>query len=90
MKKEHHLIIKLFVARKLIGVNNLLGGQYSVNRNVRFKTPILRSNLDDYGDTYIAVKGTVDLLAAASNNAPINSDLDIAMPVYNLLEQSKN
>ena len=78
------------MTRKLIGVNSLSGGQYSVNRNVRFKTPMLRSNLDDYGDTYIAVKGTVDLLAAASNNAPINSDLDIAMPVYNLLEQSKN
>ena len=61
------------MTRKLITVNNLSGGQYSVNKNVRFKTPMLRSNLGDYGDAYIVVKGTVDILAAASNNAPIRS-----------------
>ena len=59
------------MTRKLIGVNNLSGGQYSVNRNVRFETPMLSSNLGDYGDAYIVVKGTVDILATASNNAPI-------------------
>ena len=61
------------MTRKLIRVNNLSGGQYSVNRNVRFKTPMLRSNLGDYGDAYIVVKGTVDILTATSNNAPIRS-----------------
>ena len=59
------------MTRKLIGVNSLSGGQYSVNRNVRFKTRMLRSNLGNYGDAYIVVKGTVDSLTAASNNAPI-------------------
>ena len=78
---------------------------------------MLRSDLCDYSDTYIVVKGTRDLLAAAANenheaeiyvafknNAPFRSciskikstlignaeDLDIVMPMYNLLEYSQN
>ena len=61
---------------------------------------MLRSNLCDYGDAYIVVKRKVDLLAVTSNNAPFGSciskinntlidneeDLDIVMPMYNLLE----
>ena len=61
------------MTRKLIGVNSLSGGQYSVNRNVRFKTRMLRLNLGNYGDAYIVVEGTVDTLTAASNNATIRS-----------------
>ena len=33
----------------------LSSGQYSVNKNVRFKTPLLRSDLCDYSDAYIIV-----------------------------------
>ena len=39
-----------FVTKKWIEVNDLSGGQYSVNKNVRFKTSMLRSNLCDYND----------------------------------------
>ena len=45
-------------------MNDLSGGEYSI---LRFKTLMLRSNLCDYSDAYIVVKGTVDLLAAAKN-----------------------
>ena len=55
------------MTRKWIEGNDLSGGQYSVNKNIRFKTPILRLNLCDYSDTYTIVKGTVDLLASAAN-----------------------
>ena len=34
-------------------------GQYSASKNIRFKTSKLRSNLCDYNDSYIAVKGTI-------------------------------
>ena len=34
-----------FVTRKWIDVNDLSGGQYSINKNIRFKTPMLRSDL---------------------------------------------
>ena len=42
-----------FVKRKWIKVNDLSGGKYSVKKNIRFKTPMPRSNLCDYSDAYI-------------------------------------
>ena len=46
---------------------------YAVNKQIKFKTSILRSSLCDYSGTYILVKGkitvnnTVDAGAAANN-----------------------
>ena len=75
---------------------------------------MLRSDLCDFSDAYIVVKGTITVVepenakrnkaVAFKNNAPfinciskINGiqidnveDLDVAMPMYNLLEYSKN
>ena len=90
-----------------------------IKRQIRFKTPMLRSDLCDYSDVYILVKGTITVTVhegvnnirdkknrplVLKNNAPfilciseINGelvenaeDLDIVMPMYNLLEYSKN
>ena len=86
---------------------------------MRFKTPMLRSDLCDYADAFILVNGTIMVTAPAGannirdkknrplilkNNAPFVScitrinnefledadDLDLVMPMYNLLEYSKN
>ena len=76
---EHHKIPKLLkdstasesVAKKWIEVNDLktiLNGQYSVNKNIRFKTPILRSNLYDYSDAYIATKRRITITRTADDN----------------------
>ena len=64
---EHHKISKLlndstiskFVTRKWVELNDLLGAQYYVNKNIRFKTPMLISGLCNYSDAYkyIVVKG---------------------------------
>ena len=75
---------------------------------------MLRSDLYDYSDAYILVKGRIavtrpnnnayDKKLALKNNAPFISciskindelienaeDLDIVMPMYNLIEYSKN
>ena len=40
-------------------VNDSSSGQCSVNKNIRFKTSMLRSDLCDYSDTYIAVIGPI-------------------------------
>ena len=51
--------------KKWIKVNDLSSGQYSVNKNIRFiklqgyKTSMLRSNLCDYRDAHIVVKGRI-------------------------------
>ena len=55
------------MTRKWIKVNDLSGGQYSGNKNIRIKTPMLRSNLCNYSDAYIVVKEVIDILAAATN-----------------------
>ena len=64
---EHFKVFKLlsgstvskFVTRKWIELKSLSGGQYSVNKNIRFETPVLRSDLCDYSNAYIVVKGTI-------------------------------
>ena len=88
--------------------------RYNPSKHIRFKTSLLRSDLCDFSDAYIVVRGTVavtnpdhnayDKKLAFKNNAPfapciskiINTlidnakDLDIVMPMHNLLEYSKN
>ena len=108
-----------FVTREYVRVNSL-SNTYNENKSIRFKTLMLRSNLCDYSDAYILVKGTVTVNGVVNgveneilrrnrplilkNNAPFVScmtkinnefiedadDLDIVMPMYNLLEYSKN
>ena len=56
-----------FAIKKWIEVNDLSGGRYSVNKNIRFEIPMLKSDLYDYSDAYIVLKGTIDLLAVAGN-----------------------
>ena len=38
-----------------------------MSTKIKFKTSTLRSNLCDYSNAYIAVKGTIDLLACDAN-----------------------
>ena len=62
--------VSKFVTIKWIEVNDLSNGLYSVNKNIlliRFRNPMLSSDLCDYSEEYIVAKGTIDLLAAAPN-----------------------
>ena len=38
---------------------NSLSNTYNENKSIRFKTPLLRSDLCDYADAYILVNGTI-------------------------------
>ena len=103
-----------FLTREYVRVNSL-SNTYDENKSIRFKTPMLRSDLCDYADAYILVNGTITVAGnhprdrqnrplILKNNAPFISciskinneliedaeDLDIVMPMYNLLEYSKN
>ena len=127
-----------YVTKKWIEVYDQSDGNYDINKEIRIKTPMLRSDLCDFSDAYIVVKRnitvnkktfTADDIEApnntaanvnATNNANNNAfgekklafknnaqfinciskingvkidnaeDLDVAMPMYNLLEYSKN
>ena len=53
-----------FVTRKVKSFSNT----YNENKSIRFKTPMLRSDLCDYSDAYILVKGTITVTAPGVNN----------------------
>ena len=56
-----------FVTREYVRVNSL-SNTYNENKSIRFKTPMLRSDLCNYADVYILVDGTITVTAAAGAN----------------------
>ena len=58
----------LWQESKWIQVNDLSDGQYSVNKNTRFKTFVLRSDMSDYSDAYIVVSSTITVEGTDANN----------------------
>ena len=103
-----------------VEINDDSRGTYT-NAGIKFKTTMLKSDLYDYADAYIFVKGTITITGLGDDNsarqadegdkgiifkncAPftkcisrINNtgidnaqDIDIVMPVYNLIEYSDN
>ena len=110
-----HDKVPRFITKKWIEVQSQSGNTYNTSKPIRFKTSMLRSDLCNYSDAYVRVKGTVtvtnpnnnanfDRRLTLKNSAPFIScvskingelvenaeDLDIVIPMYNLLEYSKN
>ena len=48
--------VSKFATKKWIEASDLSLSQYSVNKSIRFKTSVLRSDLCDYSDSFIIVK----------------------------------
>ena len=110
-----HDKVSKFVTKKWIEVQHQSGGNFDTGKKIRFKTSMLRSDLCDYSEAYVWVKGTVTAIDTNNdnnfnkrfvfkNNTPFLSciskingklvenaeDLDVVMPMYNLLDYSKN
>ena len=72
---EYQIIAKLldsasnkpskFRTRNWVEIIDGIRGAYSPNKQIRFKTAMLRSSLCDYSDAYTLVKGNI----AVNNNA---------------------
>ena len=72
-----------FVTKEWIEVDDQSGKTYNTKKQIRFKTSMLRSDLCDYSDAYIVVKGKItvtnpnndayDKKLAFKNNAPFTS-----------------
>ena len=54
-----------FRKRNWVEINDEIRSEYSPNKQIRFKTTMLRSSLCDYSEAYILVKGNI----AINNNA---------------------
>ena len=110
-----HDKVPRFITKKWIEVQSQSGNTYNTSKPIRFKTSMLRSDLCDYSDDYVWVKGKITVTnpndnanfnkeLTLKNIAPFISciskingelgenaeDLGIVMPMYNLLEYSKN
>ena len=51
-----------FFTKKWIEVYDQSEGNYDINKEIRIKTSILRSELYDFSDTYIVVKGIITVI----------------------------
>ena len=57
-----------FRTRNWININDESKGTYTIN-DIKFKTTMLRSNLCDYADAYILVKGNITITGEGDNGA---------------------
>ena len=57
-----------FSTRNWDEINDESRGTYTGN-DIKFKTTMLRSNLCDYADAYIFVKGTITITGAGNDDA---------------------
>ena len=104
-----------FRTKNWVEINDESRGNYS-SSDIKFKTTMPRSNLCDYADAYVLVKGTITITGAGNDDATkrldernnvvifkncapftkcinrINiedldnaQDIDIVMPMYNLI-----
>ena len=102
-----------------VEINDESRGTYNVNKQIKFKTKMLKSSLYDYSDAYILAKGTITVNNTAAADADANNtnnkvifkncapftnciseiintqvdnakDIDIVIPMYNLIEYSDN
>ena len=48
-----------FVTKKWIEIYDQSEGNYDVNKEIRIKTSMLRSDLCDFSDAYVVVKGNI-------------------------------
>ena len=69
-----------FRTRNWVEINDEARGTYSPNKQIKFKTSMLRSSLCDYSDTYILVKGNITVnntadAGVAANNANEKSNI---------------
>ena len=81
-----------FRIRNWVEINDEARGTYSLNKQVKFKTSMLRSSLCDYNDAYIPVKGAVNNTAgagAAANNTNKKVIFKKLCPIYQLHKQNK-
>ena len=57
----------------MVEINYEARGTYSPNKQIKFKTSMLRSSLCDYSDAYILVKGNITVNNTAADGADANN-----------------
>ena len=99
-----------FVTKKWNTVNDQSNANYNAVNKMTDNTKVLKSNLCDYNDVQVLIKGDIAIIGhqvtqvAFKNCAPFancitktdgttiddGNDLDLVMPMYNLIEYCSN
>ena len=80
-----------FRTRNWVEINDNIRGAYSPNKQIRFKTAMLRSSLCDYSDAYILVKGNISVNnTAAANNTNKKVIFKNCAPFTNCISKINN
>ena len=86
-----------FNTEKWIEIHDQSGKSYNINKQIRFKTSMLRSDIrydrDKHNKSLILKDNApfVSCVSEINGTLVVNAaDLDAVMPVYNLIEYSKN
>ena len=62
-----------FRTKNWVEIDDDIRGAYSPNKQIRFKTSMLRSSLCDYSDVYILVKGNISVNNTAAAGVDANN-----------------
>ena len=80
-----------FRTRNWVEINDDIRGAYSPNKQIGFKTAMLRSSLCDYRDAYILVKGNISVNnTAAADNATKKVMFKNSAPFTNCISKMNN
>ena len=63
-----------FRTRNWVEINDEARGTYSPNKQIKFKTSMLRSSLCNYSDAYVLVKGNITVNNTVPDGADANND----------------
>ena len=73
---SEHDEVPRFITKKWIEVQSQSGNTYNTSKPIRFKTSRLRSDLCDYSDAYVWVKGKITI-TNQNDNANFNKELTL-------------
>ena len=84
-----------FRTKNWVEINDDSRGTYNANKQIKFKTTMLKSSLCDYSDAYILVKGTITVddtsaAGAAANNTNKKVILKNCAPFTNCISKVNN
>ena len=65
---SEHDEVPRFITKKWIEVQSQSGNTYNTSKPIRFKTSMLRSDLCDYSDAYVWVKGKITVINPNDND----------------------
>ena len=70
-----------FRTKNWVEINDESRGTYNVNRQIKFKTTMLKSSLRDYSNAYIIVKGTITVNNTAADSFNLTDSFNFKVKI---------